>query len=181
MINKTLPQQAQITNVTSNQKIAYNIAHEINGRIRFHVYRLVKDSQYAEKLKALIESDSRVTKVRINSQAASIAINYDPDIPHEQMREHLINLIQSAPNIALPKRFSISSVTAAIFDAMVNLIDSARNVNKARKVITKKTTKPDFWEQALTTLKGTIKTLKSAVMFILPKRVSHSPRNAIAP
>ncbi|OKH42573.1 hypothetical protein NIES2101_32790 [Calothrix sp. HK-06] len=161
----------------ANNQIAYSVsvAHEMHGRVRFHVYRLAKDSKYAEKLKALVESDSRVTQVRINTQAASIAISYESDISDEQMREYFINLIQTAPNIATPKRFTASSITSAIFDAIVNLIDSARNINKVRKGITKKPSKPDFWERALQTIKATMKTLKSATMFVLPKRSSQAP------
>jgi hypothetical protein len=167
--------QPNLTDSTKNQNIAYDVAHQIHGRIRFHVYRLAKDSKYAEKLKALIESDSRVTHVRMSPQAASIAISYESDIPDEQMREYFINLIQTAPSITVPKRFAVSSITSAIFDAIVNLIDSARNVNRARKVVTKKSVKPDFWERSLKTLKVAIKTLKSAAMFILPKRRPQAP------
>ncbi|MBF2067091.1 MAG: hypothetical protein IGS39_22150 [Calothrix sp. C42_A2020_038] len=160
----------------SNLPIAYHVAHAIRGRVRFHVPLLGKDSKYAEKLKALVESDARVTQVRINPIAASIAINYKSDtISDQDMREHLINLIQTAPNVTLPKRLRAASVATAVFDAIVNLIDSARNINKVRKGVTEKQLKNDFWERALGSIQSTIKGLKSAVMFFFPQPQSQTP------
>ena len=156
---------------TPTEKISYRLAHAITGRMRFCIPRLAKDSEYADKLKALIESDSKIKDVRINPYAASIVINYQPDkISADQMRSHLVNLIQAAPNTVEPKQATARSILAAIFDAVVNLIDSIRNVNKVRKGVTHQGFKTDGWERTLSTVKDMTKGLKSATMFVLPKR-----------
>lgn len=153
------------------QKISYNVAHAIPGRIRFRIPRLVIDSEYANKLKLVIESDSRTRNVRVNPTSGSIIINYQPGvISDNQMREHLVNLIQTAPNIVLPKQATAKSILGAIFDAVINLIDSTRNINKARTAIVYGQSKRDFWERLLSTTETIIKRLKSGIMFILPNK-----------
>lgn len=73
---------------------SYSIAHEVPGRIRFSIPKLATDFDYADKLKALIESDSKVTDVRLNQKAGSIAISYQSDLnTNDQTRAHLVNLI----------------------------------------------------------------------------------------
>lgn len=152
------------------EKISYSVAHAIPGRIRFRIPRLVKDSEYANKLKLVIESDN-TTNVRVNPTAGSIVVTYQPGvISDQQMRKHLINLIQTAPNIVLPKRATAKSILAAIFDAVINLLDSTRNINKARTAIVYGQPKTDFWERLLSTTESMIKRLKSGIMFILPNK-----------
>lgn len=174
-------QPQKIANKTSlPQKISYSVVHAIPGRIRFRIPRLAKDSEYANKLKRLIESDARTTNVRINSSAASIAINYQPGvISDHQMRSHLVNLIQTAPNIAIPAPVTAKSVAQAIFDALINLIDSTRNINKARTAIQHKEVKTDIWERVLSGTKTAIKGLKSAIMFILPNKRSQTSKKKL--
>jgi hypothetical protein len=161
VVNKTAP----------SQKISYSVAHAIPGRIRFRIPRLVKDSEYANKLKLVIESDPRTTNVRVNRTAASIVINYRlGEISNNQMRLHLVNLIQTAPNIVLPTEATAKSILGAIFDALINLIDSTRNINQARNAIVHRRFRTDTWERVLSSAKTIIKRLKSAMMFILPNK-----------
>ncbi|GAB1538424.1 hypothetical protein NUACC21_10850 [Scytonema sp. NUACC21] len=161
------------TKTTSTEKIPYSVAHAIPGRIRFRVPRLAVDSEYADKLKKVIESDARITSVRINPAAASIAVNYKlGDISNEQMRSHLVNLIQRAPEVVVPTESTAKSVMRAIFDALINLIDGTRNINQARNAIQYRRFRKDTWERLLSTAKTAIKGLKSATMFILPNRRS---------
>lgn len=69
------------------EEISYNVAHAIAGRIRFRIPRLVKDAEYANKLKQVIESDPRITNVRVNPTAASIVVSYQLGvISDKQMR-----------------------------------------------------------------------------------------------
>ncbi|MBW4500472.1 MAG: hypothetical protein KME57_13135 [Scytonema hyalinum WJT4-NPBG1] len=153
------------------EKISYSVAHAIPGRIRFRIPRLVKDSEYANKLKLVIESDSRTTDVRVNPTAGSIVVTYQPGvISDQQMRQHLVNLIQTAPNIVLPKQATAKSILGAIFDAVINLLDSTRNINKARTAIVYGQPKTDIWERLLSTTESMIKRLKSGIMFILPNK-----------
>jgi hypothetical protein len=55
-------------------KIAYSVVHAIPGRIRFNVPRVAGDRAYARRLERLLKTDSKVASVRVNCDAASIAI-----------------------------------------------------------------------------------------------------------
>lgn len=95
---------------TPHPTVTYSIVHAIPGRIRFRVPRIATDAEYTRKLTLLAESDPKVIQVRVNSAAASIAISYERHlISDQQMQEHLINLIQSAPDAVIP----IGAKTAA--------------------------------------------------------------------
>ena len=84
-------------------EIDVQIVHEIPGRIRFRVPRIAEDAEYTRKLTILLEADVKVTDVRVNSIAASIAISYSRGaISDDQMRLHLIELIQTADKINIP-------------------------------------------------------------------------------
>jgi hypothetical protein len=176
----TIPEQSQQGNKTASsianqtvpsERISYSIAHFIPGRIRFRIPRLSKDSTYAEKLKQVMELDSRVTKVRVNSTAASIVIDYSTEIiKDEQMRSHLVHLIQTAPNIVVPTGVTAKSIAGTIFDAIIHLIDTTRNINQARNAIKYQRFRTNTWERVLSTTRNIIKRLKSATMFILPNK-----------
>jgi hypothetical protein len=55
-------------------KITYSVVHAIPGRIRFNVPRVARDRAYARRLERLLKTDSKVASVRMNCDAASIAI-----------------------------------------------------------------------------------------------------------
>lgn len=159
-----------------SQNISYGVVHAIPGRIRFRIPRLGKDTEYANKLKQAIELYIKGTKVRVNSTAASIVINYQTGLnSDEQMRLQLIKLIQTAPEINIPKPVSIKSTVSAVFDALSNLINSVRNLNQARNTIKYHRYRVDTWERLLSTGQRIIKGLKSTLMFILPGKQSQSP------
>ena len=52
------------------------LVHHIPGRVRFRIYRLNNDSDYAENLKQFLLVQPRINHVRINRFAASLAIDY---------------------------------------------------------------------------------------------------------
>ncbi|MUG93234.1 hypothetical protein F7734_12665 [Scytonema sp. UIC 10036] len=167
--NKTASSIANKT--TPAQRISYSVAHAIPGRIRFRIPRLAKDSTYAEKLKQVMEYDSKLTKVRVNPAAASIVIDYPiGTITDEQMRSHLIHLIQTAPDIVVPTGVTAKSVVGTVFDAVIHLIDTTRNLNQAHNAIKYQRFRKDTWERVLSTTRNIIKRLKSATMFILPNK-----------
>ncbi|WP_445628506.1 HMA2 domain-containing protein [Nostoc sp. DSM 114167] len=150
-------------------KIFYSIVHAIPGRIRFRIPLLARDTEYANKLKMIIESDNRVTNVRTNLEATSIVINYQVRvISDNQMRQHLISLIQTAREAIEPKEVATKSIVGAVFDALINLIDSTRKLNQAHNVIVYRRFRTDVWERILSTSRNIIKKLKSATIFILP-------------
>ncbi|MBW4451704.1 MAG: hypothetical protein KME55_02920 [Nostoc indistinguendum CM1-VF10] len=174
-LNLPLPSKKAAKSVANKtappQKIFYSIVHTIPGRIRFRIPLLAKDTEYANQLKSAIESDPRVTNVRANPQAASIVINYKIGvISDNQMLAHLINLIQTAQDVVMPKEIMAKSIVGAIFDALINLIDSTRKINQARNVIVYRRFRTDAWERILSTSRSIIKRLKSATMFILPNK-----------
>jgi hypothetical protein len=156
---------------TPSQQISYNVAHAISGRIRFRIPRLSKDSDYADKLKVVIESQIKSAKVRINPTASSVVVQYPSGLmPDKQVRSQLVNLIQTAPNITLPDKVSTKTIVGTIFDAWVNLIESLRNLNKARTAIQHRPIRKDPWERLLSSGESIIKGLKSAIMFVMPKK-----------
>jgi hypothetical protein len=169
-------QPKRITSSVANktelpQKISYSVVHAIPGRVRFRIPRLAIDSEYANKLKQVIESDSRTTNVCVNPTSASIVINYQQDkISDEQMRSHLVNLIQTAPNIVVPPPVTARAILGAISDAVINLIDSTRNINQARNAIVYRHFRKDAWERVLSSAKTIIKGLRSTIMLILPNK-----------
>lgn len=59
-------------------KIAYKVVHSIPGRIRLHVPRIAQDGGYGRRLERLLKTDPHVINVRLNSDAGSIAIAYQP-------------------------------------------------------------------------------------------------------
>jgi hypothetical protein len=59
-------------------KVAYSVVHSIPGRVRFHVPQIATDPAYVQRLEALLQSDPVVISERINREAASVIINYQP-------------------------------------------------------------------------------------------------------
>ncbi|MDM9381962.1 hypothetical protein QUB80_14755 [Chlorogloeopsis sp. ULAP01] len=59
-------------------KIAYSVVHSVPGRVRLNVPRLGSDRAYARRLEQLLKSDPQVTNVRVNCDAVSVAIAYQP-------------------------------------------------------------------------------------------------------
>ncbi|MBD2505417.1 HMA2 domain-containing protein [Anabaena azotica] len=151
------------------QNISYSVVHAIPGRIRFRIPRLSHDTKYTDKLKQAIELHIQDAQVRVNPMAASIVINYDnSSVSDEQVRSHLINLIQTAPEIKESKPVAAKSALAAIFDSLINLINGVRNLNQASNTIQHHPERVDTWEKLLSTGQKIIKGLKSTLMFILP-------------
>ena len=59
-------------------QLTYRVVHAIHGRLRLRIPNLRSDSDYCYRLKALVESVESVNKVRLNPDAQSIIIYYDP-------------------------------------------------------------------------------------------------------
>ncbi|GAX43459.1 hypothetical protein NIES4075_44730 [Tolypothrix sp. NIES-4075] len=92
-------QQEKSTNVdkasegVAPAKIDYSVVHAINGRIRLNVPKIAVDRAYGRRLERLVKSDAQVTSVRVNYDAASIAIAYQhSEIP----LSHWVSLIELA-------------------------------------------------------------------------------------
>jgi Cu2+-exporting ATPase len=88
---------------TSAGAIAYTIKHTLPGRIRYKIPRLIKDSDYADKLVHLLKQDRYVTAVKFKPDGGSLTVYYRTEqIEEAAMQSHLADLIQAAPSVALP-------------------------------------------------------------------------------
>lgn len=85
------------TGTRDNAKITCKIVHAIPGRIRLSVPKLAQDQDYAKRLERLLKADPQVTSVRINCDAASVAIAYQPS---NIAAVHWIGLMQRAQQAA---------------------------------------------------------------------------------
>ncbi|BAB73705.1 hypothetical protein ACN23B_10030 [Anabaena sp. FACHB-709] len=89
-ITKTTIKSAQVT---------YSIVHEIHGRIRFHIPQIASDRAYAKRLERLLKTDPLVSNVRINCDAASLAIAYQGG---KVATSHWVSLMELALQTTLP-------------------------------------------------------------------------------
>jgi hypothetical protein len=91
------------------EKVNYSVVHAIPGRIRFHVPRIAKDSGYGKRLERLIKQEADVTSVRVNIDAASIAIAYQSS---ELTLAHWVSFIQLAGEVVIPTIQNIDTIPA---------------------------------------------------------------------
>ncbi|MEA5572080.1 HMA2 domain-containing protein [Calothrix sp. UHCC 0171] len=85
-------------------KINYSIVHSIPGRIRFHIPRLTKDKAYARRLERLLKTEAHVNNVRVNCDAASVAIAFQP---HSLNSSHWISFLELADEV-IPETTTIN-------------------------------------------------------------------------
>lgn len=102
MAQETIEEQKERFSDTHIPKVAYSVVHAIRGRVRFRVMRLRHDTDYVQRLEALLQADSLITDIRINPAAASLVVTYKhSQISDAKMRSHLICLILTASNPAI--------------------------------------------------------------------------------
>ncbi|HET6514269.1 MAG TPA: hypothetical protein VFG09_03855 [Thermodesulfovibrionales bacterium] len=77
------------------------IIHQTRGRIRLRVPRLKTDASYATGLQSLLESLEDILSIRVNISAASVIINYSPDIPDDEFAQRAIKTIEGGSSAAL--------------------------------------------------------------------------------
>jgi len=85
-----------------SQTISYQIVHKNPYRIRIYIPRLGIDEFYARKLRYIIESETGISQVRINTAAKSIAVDYDFSLDitkTAQLEQKLLAAIHLAPHI----------------------------------------------------------------------------------
>ncbi|MBV8887407.1 MAG: hypothetical protein JO235_25895, partial [Chroococcidiopsidaceae cyanobacterium CP_BM_RX_35] len=81
--------------------VSYSIVHVIPGRVRFRVPRLLHDADFAQQLQMVLEAETQVTRIRINRDAASVAITYQSTTSDAKMRSHLVHLLQKAAELVV--------------------------------------------------------------------------------
>jgi hypothetical protein len=85
-----------------SDRVACTVVHAIPGRVRFSVPRIRYDNRYVRQLEYLLKIDAKAIGCRINRDAASVAIEYQPRLGSDfQMRSHLSGLIRSASDAAV--------------------------------------------------------------------------------
>lgn len=63
----------------SSQKIDFQVAHAISGRMRLKIPRVRTDLEFRYRLKMLLEAVEGVTQGRVDADAQSVVVNYDPE------------------------------------------------------------------------------------------------------
>lgn len=72
-----------------------SIVHQTPGRIRIRVPRLKTDETYAPRLQSLLESLDKVSSIRINASAASVAISFPSEIPELEFAKRITKTIET--------------------------------------------------------------------------------------
>jgi hypothetical protein len=90
---------------TKQAKINYSVVHSIPGRIRFNIPRIAQDRAYAKTLERLLKTEPHVTNVRINCDAASVAIAFEPS---SLSKSHWFGLLELA-NEVIPSANQVAS------------------------------------------------------------------------
>ncbi len=81
------------------QIVGYEVVHKNARRIRISIPRLAADTEYAHKLKYLVESIDEVSEVRINQRVSCIAVEYSYKVNAQEIakaEEKLFAAIQQA-------------------------------------------------------------------------------------
>jgi hypothetical protein len=71
------------------------IVHQTPGRIRIRVPRLRADETYAPRLQTLLESSNDIWGLRLNVDAASVIISFNPEIPAAEFAGRLVKTIET--------------------------------------------------------------------------------------
>lgn len=79
------------------------IVHATTGRVRFRVPRVQRDSAYGELLVQLLESLAIVERVRLNPQAATVVVEYQPHLLHEAAVYESLNHCFQQAMVAMPQ------------------------------------------------------------------------------
>jgi len=78
------------------------ILHQTRGRIRFGVVRLKTDKTYAGRLQSLLESVENVRSIRVNADAASVIVCYNPDVPGPAFAGSIMKIVEEGSAACSP-------------------------------------------------------------------------------
>ncbi len=88
------------------------IVHATTGRVRFRVPRVQRDPAYGELLVQLLESLAIVERVRLNPQAATVVVQYQPHLLDEAAVYERLNHCFEQAMVAMPQLFPDSAAPA---------------------------------------------------------------------
>jgi len=84
----------------------YQLIHSVAGRWRVKIDRIFFDPDYADNLVKILQDNSKITEVRLNTAASSLIIEYKRNqISTEKLREYLLLSMEEAyrGEVPLPK------------------------------------------------------------------------------
>jgi copper chaperone CopZ len=92
----------------------YKLVHTIPGRVRFNVPRIAEDYAYARRLERILKTDAQVTGVRINRNAASVMISFEPQPEAKNIPvSYWVDVIQLASEAIAPTNVTSTNETPA--------------------------------------------------------------------
>ncbi|HIK25167.1 MAG TPA: hypothetical protein IGP91_05025 [Thermosynechococcus sp. M46_R2017_013] len=92
--------------------MAQQIVHTTTGRVRFRVPRVQRDPAYGELLVQLLESLAIVERVRLNPQAATVVVQYQPHLLDEAVVYEQLNQCFEQARVAMPQPLPESAAPA---------------------------------------------------------------------
>jgi Cu2+-exporting ATPase len=112
-----------------------SLVHHIPGRVRFRIYRLKDDFNYATNLQEFLLTQPGIDRVRINRCAASIAINYCyKGIALGEIAAKLTSLIQEAAT-----NKSVCEITGS------PIAEETSAIRTTKKITQKNTSENENW------------------------------------
>ncbi|WP_017316493.1 HMA2 domain-containing protein [Mastigocladopsis repens] len=133
----------------AHAKIAYSVVHAIPGRIRLNVPRVAGDRAYARRLERLLKREPQVTNIRVNCDAASVAITYGSgEIPVS----HWVSLMQLADK-TIPQTNPIKTTTEKPLPQPVHQLVEPAESTTAKEQPTVET--PSRWSHFKSSALGT--------------------------
>ncbi|MBW4593946.1 MAG: hypothetical protein KME46_13765 [Brasilonema angustatum HA4187-MV1] len=94
--SQIVEQQTSYPTAKANCVIAYSIVYATSGSVGFCVPQISVDPTYVQRLLTLLACDPRVISHKVNKNAGSIVIDYQPGVPDVEMRLCLASIIEFA-------------------------------------------------------------------------------------
>ncbi|NMF62073.1 HMA2 domain-containing protein [Brasilonema octagenarum] len=94
--SQVVEQQTSYPTAKAYCAIAYSIVYATSGSVGFCVPQISVDPIYVQRLLTLLACDPRVISHKVNENAGSIVIDYQPGVPDVQMRLCLASIIEFA-------------------------------------------------------------------------------------
>ena len=88
---------------THEFSLGYKIVHKITGRWRIKIARLSQDTDYGLHLVKLLEDSDLIGKVRLNREASSLIIEYEPEkVSEDKLNNYLLVRMEEADQGDIP-------------------------------------------------------------------------------
>ena len=84
-----------VAEALSAQAAEATVVHQVPGRIRIRVPRLKMDDTYPARLQSVLESVDNIRNFWINVTAASVVIEFNPEIPGMEFARTLVKTIET--------------------------------------------------------------------------------------